>query len=85
MEYNVRFQYFTGEKNTTITLCSVVMVGSGEPALLGEARQRVGDPYNKNLGRKYALTRAIRSLPRSERAKVWEWYHSTIRNSKKNN
>ena len=42
---------------------------------MGGARCSPGDKFCKEVGRKVALARAIRSLPREVRTSIWAAYH----------
>jgi hypothetical protein len=46
----------------------------GVPGLKGSAFTHPNDQFNKAVGRKIALKRALESLPRERRTLIWEAY-----------
>lgn len=46
------------------------------PDLEGEAYCSTMDTFNKEIGRKVSLARAVQPLPREERRAIWEAYFS---------
>jgi hypothetical protein len=47
-------------------------------ALQGQAHCAAGDMFDKSRGRKVALARALKSLPRQSRAEIWTAYFNFI-------
>lgn len=54
------------------TVCTVKV--EGEEDLSGEALCSAQDVFNKEVGRKISLSRAIQGFPRETRKQIWEAY-----------
>lgn len=59
-----------------ITECRLILPDGSEFADSGFAACSMGDNFNRNLGRKLALTRAVKDLPKEQRRTIWNAYHS---------
>jgi len=67
--YNVKFNHH--EQKITI-----VTITDGEKVYTGLATVSEGDQFCKETGRRIALTRAVKELPRDERTIIWETYRN---------
>jgi hypothetical protein len=69
---NVKFRYFSFPLDGRIvTQCKVVC---GSLTHVGAADCSPKDNFSRIKGRKIALTRAIKDLPRSDRKVIWNEY-----------
>lgn len=82
-KYKVRFKYIDGAYPdnptnnaiiTKTTLACISLLGNGIEESHGYAFCSHLDRFNRETGRKVALTRALQSLPREIRKKFWEAY-----------
>lgn len=80
--YDIRFMYDQMPDGTVLTTCTISHVDphitSGptkyRAVALGEARQSVHDTFNKEIGRRIALSRATQDFPKQNRRLAWEAY-----------
>jgi len=80
-EYDIRFQYKTS-LDLTVTTCVISFVNptikSGpekyHELMRGTAQQSFRDTFNKDVGRRVALARAVSILPKKNRKLAWEAY-----------
>jgi hypothetical protein len=73
----IEFQYERGfwmssDPHPYSTTCVVTL--DGDRVLMGTATCHEEDQFCKRIGRRIALKRAIESLPKNERKKIWEIY-----------
>ncbi len=57
------------------TICYIIQIGEYMPRALGTAVCSINDIFNREIGRKIALTRALKNLNREERTIIWKTYH----------
>ena len=85
-EYDIRFKYVKNESGQVETKCKISrvnpdLVGSERYSVVvtGNAMQSVRDRFNKQTGRKVALTRAANAFSndKADRKAVWDAYLST--------
>jgi hypothetical protein len=86
-EYKVTFRY-TGLHRRPVTLCCISLILGGiqkgdAPLLQGKAECSRKDQFNKNIGRKHALARALQGFPKAERKVFWDAYFKTVKNGKR--
>ena len=53
--------------------------GLEEPEIIGRAYCSELDTFNKSVGRKMSLTRAIQGFTKDERTEIWGKYFATVR------
>lgn len=82
-DYRINFSYNEGDHNIRITNCKIekVVAGGrfdegGSVIGTGKAICDSRDRFEKRIGRKMALSRAIKDLPKSERTSIWSAYFS---------
>lgn len=69
-KYTIDFDHYDN-------LISVCKVHNGDKTIsTGKAHKAKNDNFNKSLGRKIALTRAIKMLPKDERTEIWNDYRN---------
>lgn len=84
--YTISFEYMRepdpkgiSKKGFPVGVVCAVESSNSEDILLGYSYCNPVDQFNRQTGRKLALTRAIEELPREERAEVWRAYFGTGR------
>lgn len=73
------YKYSKYEADTILTFLKVrtearIRREDGAIIALGSAQRSLKDQFNKETGRKIALTRALASLPKEDRRLAWEAY-----------
>ena len=78
VKYKVSFSYGKYCFDKGVTRC-YVQDESGLTLGLGEASCAPQDQFNKVIGRKLALSRALRDagIPKAERTEIWEQFKAT--------
>ena len=69
-EYTIKFQHRRVDSGEGMTRC-LVSIGSSS-SFEGYAFCSPKDGFNKAIGRKISLTRALAVLPKSQRAAIWQ-------------
>lgn len=82
----IKFRYYEapmilkGIKDEVERKLTVCLVSLGDNvSMTGLAIHNPKDHYNKLLGRKIALTRAVERLPKEKRTEIWNEYLTTHR------
>lgn len=76
-DYQVDFNYLSSGTtwvNIKRRIINCIVVSPIGVYYTADAICHPDDSFNKETGRKIALTRAIKSLPKDERRKIWEAY-----------
>ena len=69
----ISFAYDRQDNKPVGVTCTVDVEISNKP-LIGTATCHPHDNFSRRVGRRIALTRAIKNLPREYRKRVWEKY-----------
>lgn len=73
------FHYFVDSKNQPYqTICTVTDLATGNKAE-SHAVSHPNDRIVKKIGRKLALSRAIKELPRELRGAIWDEYFKVVK------
>ena len=88
-KYDIRFMYDTMPDGTVKTTCTISYVDpkiERGPEKYHEISRGVSiwngkDQWDKNVGRHYALTRAIQTFPKASRKAAWEAYLNRRQNN----
>ena len=75
--YRIGFRYDltnSGNRRVTANLTTRDLRGNPSVEFTGESILHPRDPWNKELGRKLALTRALKGLSKPTRTQAWKAY-----------
>ena len=61
------------------TTCLITEKGTRKVLYRGRSECSARDQFCKDVGRKYALSRAVKSMPRNTRKMIWEAYFNRSR------
>lgn len=79
----LEFDYLRSEMGNGTRVVLNSPLGSGYSDLRGFAFCHPNDPFVKAIGRKVALARAIKNLPRNIRRQIWKAYFEFVNNAGK--
>jgi len=60
------------------TICKIINKDTNEQVAIGESFCSDKDSYNKKVGRKFSLTKAISKFDKSVRASIWDQFKTQI-------
>lgn len=71
----VKWSYPERVSPARLTLCTVIF-DEGEHEFIGTAVCSKEDQFNREIGRKVSLSRALKQIPRSQRKPFWEAFRT---------
>jgi hypothetical protein len=77
----VKFITKLNKRKNVCTICQIVK--DGELIAAGEVVLYPKDTYDKVLGQKLSLTRALAMIKRSERKRFWDWFFNHSKQARK--